>query len=203
MEILKFPQKPSTNSFRLDVPYNNQNDNSPNKGQGPGYRQCDLTCAAMLAKYLKPSLWGQYKDFANGMQDVLQNYGDTTDHGAITEALHSLGIASYFSYTASVNDAMKSLYHGCPVLTGTKYKSGGHILLFVGRTPEYVLAHDPYGIRAGASDRWIEIGDEAGKFDALSYNWLSSMVFDIGNEAGWCRFVTAVDGVPTGVPAGL
>lgn len=157
----------------------------------------------MIAKFLKPHLWGNYVDFANGMQDALAPFGDSTDHEAVTRALRSLGIESYFSYTGSANDMAKSLFLGVPVLAGTAYKSGGHMLNFIGRTPSTIIAHDPYGVRAGASNNWVSIGNNSGAFDTLSYNWLNLMVFDQGNEAGWLRFFTAVDGKPTGVPSGL
>jgi hypothetical protein len=157
----------------------------------------------MLAKYCKPALWGQYEDFANGFQDVLSVFGDTTDHGSITEALSAVGIESYFSYAASIEDVAKSLFLGLPVMAGTKYKAAGHMILFIGRTPEYVIAHDPYGSRNGMSDTWLAVGEESGKLDTLRYHWLNNMVFDLGSEAGWCRFVTAVDGMPTGLPLGM
>lgn len=203
LELLKYPEKPKTVSFKMTVPFNGQNDNANNKGQGEGYRQCNLTSAAMLAKYLKPSLWNQYADFANGMQDVLTPFGDTTDHGAITAALASIGIQSYFSYTASREDMASSLFNGVPAILGTAYKSGGHMILAIGRTPDSVIAHNPYGYRQGTTDQWIEIGGKAGEDEGLSYPWLSSCVFDQGNEAGWIRFVTAVDGKPTGIKSGL
>jgi Peptidase_C39 like family len=203
MELLKYPQKPKTTSFRLEVLFNDQNDNSPSKGQREGWRQCNLTCAAMLAKYLKPSLWTEYKDFANGMQDALYPYGDTTDHNAVTKALQSIGIESYFSYTASRDDMASSLFNGIPAILGTLYKAGGHMILAVGRTPTSIIAHNPYGERDGTSDNWVHIGGRSGANETLSYPWLSTCVFDQGNEAGWIRFVTSVDGVSTGIKAGM
>jgi hypothetical protein len=195
--ITSYPNRPKTHDFVLDAPFNSQVDNSPNKGQGEGWRQCNLTCAAMLAKYLNPSLWPGYKDIANGMQDALAPYGDTTDHDAITKALRSLGIESYFSYSASLDDCSHSLYMGVPVLAGTAYKTGGHMILFVGRNEKGFMAHNPYGFRDGTSDQWIEVGGLAGKDEALSFNWLNHCFVDQGPKSGWARFVTAVDGVPT------
>lgn len=203
VELLTYPQRPRTNDFDMAVPYNNQNDNSPNKGQGEGWRMCNLTSAAMIAKYLKPSLWPQYKDFANGMQDTLSSFGDTTDHTAITMALRSVGIESYFSYAASREDLSHSLYMGVPAILGCKYKAGGHMIVAKGRSPQGVRAHCPYGERAGTSDSWIEIGGTSGKDEFMSNNWMSAIVFDQGDEAGWIRFFTSVDGKPTGVNVGM
>lgn len=197
MQPLKFPQRPDGSTFILDVPYNTQIDNSPNKGQGSGARQCNATCAAMLAKYLKPKLWAEYTDFANGFLDALGPFGDTTDHSAITRALDSLGIASYFSYTASANDISHALYCGTPVLFGRKYKASGHMCLAIGRTDEGFYLHDPYGKSSG--EDWLEIGGDAGATDFGSFDWFNRVVFDMGAENGWARFVTGVDGAPTGV----
>jgi hypothetical protein len=204
VENLTFPQKPKTTDFRMDVPYNNQNDNANNKGQGEGWRQCNLTSAAMLAKYLKPSLWSEYKDFANGMQDALAPYGDTTDHAAITKALTSIGIESYFSYSASLEDLAHSLFSGVPVLIGRAYKASGHMMLVIGRQQDgSVMMHDPYGYSDGYTNQWLSIGGQSGKNDSASIQWLKRVFVDQGSESGWARFVTHVDGRPTGVRTGM
>lgn len=203
LEILTYPNKPKTHRFNMAVPYNDQNDNSPNKGQGAGWRQCNLTSAAMIVKYLIPSLWTQYTDFANGMQDVLKPFGDTTDHDAITAALRTLGIESYFTRTGSREDLSHSLYNGIPALTGCDYKESGHMFVITGRTPEGYLVHCPYGLRKGASDEWIAIGNNSGRDDAVSMDLAAKIIFDQGDERGWIRLITSVKGVATGVKAGL
>lgn len=203
MDIITYPNKPKNPNFKLDVPYNNQNDNSASKGQGEGWRQCNLTSASMMAKYLKPSLWTEYSDFANGMQDALKPYGDSTDHGAVTNALAALGIQSYFSYSASLDDVAHALFCGTPVILGCKYKSGGHMVLAIGRQDSGLIIHCPYGDRAGTTDTWNSIGGQSGKNQETSWAWLNTIVFDQGNEAGWARFVTSVDGKSTGVKLGL
>ncbi|MBW4472603.1 MAG: glycoside hydrolase family protein [Stenomitos rutilans HA7619-LM2] len=205
-EILKYPQKPKPTSkeFKLDVPFNDQNDNSGSKGQGAGSRQCNLTSAAMLAKYLKPSLWGEYSDFANGMQDVLRKTGgDTTDSGAITRALRSIGIESYFSTTISLDELDNSLYNGIPMQVGTKYKIDGHFIIIIGRDPKGYVCHNPFGSRAGTSDEWITIGDGSGANEYLTINWMKTCFVDMGPDAGWARVVTGVDGIPTGLKSGM
>lgn len=199
-EKLVYPDRPRTDRFYLNVPYNNQLDNSPNKEQGPGWRHCNITSAAMLAEYLKPQLWNGYHDFANGAIDALNSVGgDTTDHAAVTRMLRSIGIESYFSYSASMADVAHALFCGVPVLIGTDYKADGHMKLLIGRSPIWLLAHDPYGSRAGISDEWSAIGGDAGAYELISYRWMSHKFVDMGPEAGWARFVTAVDGKPTGV----
>jgi hypothetical protein len=203
METLVYPQKPKTHEFVMDVPYANQLDNSPNKGQGHGSRHCNATSAAMLAKYLKPDLWQEYKHFPNGFLDVLQPFGDTTDHNAITRALRSIGIESYFSYTASLRDVQTSLYNGIPCLIGVKYKVGGHVKLVIGRGNGFFVSHDPYGSRRGTSDDWIAIGGTSGKNDRLSASWMRACFVDQGESSGWARFVTSEylssDRLPTGL----
>lgn len=203
MERLKYPAKPKGHDFVLGVVHNDQIDNKGSTSSGPGWRQCNATSAAMLAKYLKPALWASYKDFANGMLDALEPYGDTTDHTAITKALRSIGIESYFSYTASVEDVAHALYCGVPVILGCKYKGSGHMVLAIGRNKGGLIIHCPYGDRAGTTDTWNAIGNGSGKEQSASWSWLNNVVFDMGDEAGWARFVTCVDGKATGVTSGL
>lgn len=199
MELIRFPNRPKTDIFELDVPFNDQVDNKDGY-QGPGYRQCNATSAAMIAKFLKPALFGQYRDFANGLVDALDAIqGDTTDHGAITDALANLGIRSYFTYNGSIALITRCLYLGVPVLTGTKYKTDGHMIVIKGRGPGYFTAHNPYGERDGTSDNWIAIGNGAGKNERLSAAWMQACVADLGENAVWMRIVTHVDGVATGL----
>ena len=68
----------------------------------------------MYAAYLKPSLLSishelGYKQFDSYYEDILSNYGDTTDHSAQTQALEELGIESYFSYSLSIVDLVLCL----------------------------------------------------------------------------------------------
>ena len=202
-ESVKWPNKPKTDNFLLQVPYNNQNDNSPRKGSGPGSRQCNITCAAMLAQYFYPSVWSGYQDFANGAQDILAPFGDTTNHTAVTRALETIGIKSYFTYSASMDDISRALFLGTPVIIGTKYKVSGHMVLLIGRAPGKFVCHNPYGSRAGTSDWWNSIGGKSGEYEVLSAAWMQACFVDGGPEAGWARFVTHFGGVPTGVKSEL
>jgi hypothetical protein len=199
MELLKFPATPRSNSFDLDVPFNDQNDNSPNKGQGPGWRHCFATSCAMLAKYFKPNLWTNYRDFANGYLDVLRPFGDTTVANSHIRALRTLGIEAYYTERATIQRVANSLYRGVPVPIGVKYKVSGHWKIIKGIRPGQFIAHDPYGKRRGTSDDWIAIGNGSGRNDVLSASWMNSCFVDLGPDRGYAVFVTSVDGRPTGV----
>ena len=196
--------------IRLAVPYYSQTNNDWHPGFGNGYRQCNLTSCTMLADFL---LEGELtrKAKAEGLrepesfyQQVLAKYGDTTDHNCQTQALHELGIESYYTQQKlSADDLLLSLGKGIPVVLGVKYKTGGHIVLLVGHDPEHRLwlVHDPYGTRHGASDSYdVGIG---GAFDAYSYSSFDQIFWDRGIGTGDGRIVTSVRGKPTGLPTGL
>ena len=196
--------------IRLSVPYYSQTNNDWHPGFGDGYRQCNLTSCTMLADFL---LEGELtrKAKAEGLrepesfyQQVLAKYGDTTDHNCQTQALHELGIESYYTQQKlSADDLLLSLGKGIPVVLGVKYKTGGHIVLLVGHDPEHRLwlVHDPYGTRHGASDSYdVGIG---GAFDAYSYSSFDRIFWDRGIGTGDGRIVTSVRGKPTGLPTGL
>jgi hypothetical protein len=196
--------------IRLSVPYYSQTNNDWHPGFGDGYRQCNLTSCTMLADFL---LEGELtrKAKAEGLrepesfyQQVLAKYGDTTDHNCQTQALHELGIESYYTQQKlSAEDLLLSLGKGIPVVLGVKYKTGGHIVLLVGHDPEHRLwlVHDPYGTRHGASDSYdVGIG---GAFDAYSYSSFDRIFWDRGIGTGDGRIVTSVRGKPTGLPTGL
>lgn len=194
LELVKAGQRPKSNSFYLDVPFNDQNDNS-GAYHGPGYRQCNATSNAMLLEYLNTPQWQAYKkanpssDFANAYGQKLSYYGDTTDHDANTACLAFFGVESSFIRNGSIDTVARSLYMGKPVVVGTKYKVSGHIKILIGRSANYVVAHDPYGVRNGCSDSWVSIGNNTGAYDQLSYRWLNQCLFDLGSSAGWMRIV--------------
>lgn len=194
LELVKVGGRPVTNSFMLDVPFNDQNDNS-NEYQGEGYRQCNATSNAMLLEFYNPPKWQAYKkanpdlDFANTYGKALYPFGDSTDHDANTACLASLGLDTTFIKNGSLEDVARSLYLGKPVVAGTKYKVSGHIIILIGRTPRYLIAHNPYGERAGTSDSWVQIGGGSGAYEQLSYTWANQCIFDLGAEAGWLRLV--------------
>jgi hypothetical protein len=194
--------------IKLDVPYFSQLNNDSNVF-GSGSRQCNTTANAMLADYL---LEGELTRRAReqGLNEpesayipLVAKYGDTTDHGAQTEALRDLGVESYFSYTLSEKDLLASLRVKVPVVIGVAYRSSGHIIVVIGydHGSQRWLMNDPYGIRYGASDSY-EVGAN-GAGDIYSQETMQRIYWDMGREAGWGRIVTSVRGQPTGLPTGL
>ncbi|MGF1459865.1 MAG: C39 family peptidase [Leptolyngbyaceae cyanobacterium] len=198
----------TTKQIKLQVPYYQQNDNDSSVF-GAGWRQCNTTSNCMLADYLlqgaltKAAKDKGYREPESVYMRIVAKYGDTTDHAAQTKALQEIGINSYFSYSISSKDVMLSLSYGIPVVAGFAYKSSGHICIIVGHDPvkRVFLVHDPYGIRYGASDSY-DINAWAA-FDPYSYNTMQQIYWDMGNEAGWGRIVTSVNGQPTALPTGL
>lgn len=187
--------------MRLNVKYMCQVDNE----SGYGYRECCMTSNAMMAEYLTQ---GRLTREANGRQpedrygDYLAPYGDTTDHSANTSTLKDLGIDSYWSYTLSREDVLKSLNAGIPVVVGVAYKSSGHILLIIGYEDTTFIVHDPYGLRNGSTDEYITIGS-GGDSDRYSFTLMDAILFDGGPNSGWGRIVTAINGKSTGMRLGL
>lgn len=200
-------KKPIGQAFMLPVKHRVQNDNTG----GEGFRECFLTCATMLADYL---LDGQIADQAmqEGVAEpedvfagVLAQHGDTTDWAAEIAALEDFGIKAYASRSASLNDVAHALYCGVPVIIGTAYKASGHMVLAVGRAVNGFHVLCPNGIRAGATNGWVTrfYSEEEAKPDLFTWALLKQVFVDLGAEAGWAVFVTAINGEPTGVRSGL
>lgn len=205
-ESLEAPKNGKFNDKgQLSVPYCNQNDNW-DKFHGPGYRQCNLTSNTMMALALKPGFLEAlytskgYKEPEDALGEIVAKYGDTTDHVAIGGGLAEIGIKSYFTYSASTKDLCLALDKGIPVVMGVAYKASGHMILAVGYNKDGVWIHDPFGVRIGMTDNYE---NASGKYDFVTYDWIQAKWLDMGNEAGWARFVTHVDDVATGVPSGL
>jgi len=59
----------------------------------------------------------------------------------------------------------------------------------------------PYGIRDGATDTWLQIfqTEAEAKQDSFSRRLLKAIFTDLGDENGYALFVTAVNGISTGV----
>jgi Peptidase_C39 like family len=194
--------------IKLKVVYRSQLNNDPSIF-GPGWRQCNVTSNTMLADYLLKGELSQ-KAKAEGLAEpesvfmrIVSKYGDTTDHPAQTKALKDVGIESYFSYTLSSVDLLKSLKANVPVVVGFAYKGAGHICVVVGHDPvkKAWLIHDPYGVRHGTSDSY-DVGAN-GAYDSYSYSTMQQIFWDQGREAGWGRIVTSVKGKPTGLANNL
>lgn len=186
----------SPDLLKMNVPYYTQHDNNT-EYFGPGYRQCNLSCNAMYLAYLKPIVQEHAKQ--KGFETVedyygfkLNKYGDTTDHQAHTKALGDFGVETYFSYSLSLEDLLKSLEKKIPMVMGVKYKIGGHMIIATGynKDKECIYVHDPYGVRFGSSDMY-EVGAN-GAYDEYSYDLLKHIWVDMGDEAGWGRVLNKV-----------
>ena len=195
-------------SILLDVPYFSQLNNDTSIF-GSGSRQCCTTANAMLADYLLDSELTR-KAQEQGLQEpesayipMVARYGDTTDHGAQTEALKDLGIESYWSYNLSAEDLLASLQAGVPIVIGVAYRSSGHIIVVRGYDPatNVWIMNDPFGIRHGSSDSYDVGANGAG--DPYSNETMQRIFWDLGQEAGWGRIVTSVREEPTGLSVGL
>lgn len=138
------PNKPALqDEILLSVPFWNQVDNIEEP-----HRTCNTSSNAMAAKFLGAAIGSddQYKN-------IVDRYGDTTDHGAQTKALAELGIKSQWRTDLDFKDLDDSLKAGLPVVIGILHRGpesapagGGHILVVVGKTKngDYIV-NDPYG----------------------------------------------------------
>ncbi|KKJ01424.1 C39 family peptidase [Prochlorothrix hollandica] len=205
---IKVEGEDENKQIKLPVKYCSQLDNDPSVF-GPGWRQCNTTSNTMLADFLLDGALTQkaqqmgYPEPESVYMRIVSKYGDTTDHGAQTQALRSLGIESYFSYALSAKDILMSLEKEIPVVVGFAYKGSGHICIIVGYDPQKQdwLVHDPYGTRHGSSNSYdVGVG---GQYDRYTSAVMQAVFWDQGQEAGWGRIVTSVKGKPTGLPTGL
>ena len=190
---------------KLQVPYFYQRDNWE-KFHGPGGRQCNLTSHCMAAEYLLKGEIGKmasakgYLEPEDYYGEILYKYGDTTDPNAHTPTYRDLGLASYFTYSASIKDLVLCLDKGVPVPLGVAYKASGHYVCAVGHTKDGIYIHDPFGTRMGQTDNY---DPSPGKYDFVTWDWLQAKWVDQGSEAGWMRVVTEVQDNKTGIPGGL
>lgn len=194
--------------IKLDTPYFNQTDNDI-RFFGDGSRQCCLTANAMAAEHLlkthgletlsKRATRLGLSEPESAYGQVLNDFGDTTDHTANTAALAELGLKSYFSTSLSIDNAIASLKKGIPMPMGLHYKASGHIVCAVGvdTDNDFFYIHDPYGVRAGLADYYHAIGGQSGKYDRYSF----AIMYDLWASAsdGWGRVFTSVGGKPTGL----
>lgn len=162
----------------LKVPHYSQMDNIPNY-QGANYTQCCTSANAMLAQYARVKndyagidVLAKQQGFKSaddywGM--IVSRYGNGrgTWHINQTNALKAHRIGS--TYEGMSPDEIKhQLEKGYPVVVGVKYKTSGHIIIIIGYDDFGFTVNDPYGIRAGATHRYSQIGLMGGG-DKYSY----------------------------------
>ncbi|MEG4273814.1 MULTISPECIES: C39 family peptidase [unclassified Microcoleus] len=195
-------------NIKLDVPYFSQVDNNT-RYFGSGSRQCCMTSNAMAANYLLQN--HKLESFAQRAKrlglnepesaygEILNHYGDSTDHGANTEALKAFKLESYFSTSLTIENLIYSLERSVPVPAGLHYKSSGHIVCVVGvdTDKEFFWVHDPYGVRAGIADYYEAIGGQSGRYDKYSFEIMENLW--TARSDGWGRIFTNVGGKSTGL----
>ena len=145
---------------------------------------------------MKPSLWEACGEDQNADLNFylpkVEAYGDTTDHGAQTNALNGLGVKSEWHTTLSLNDVKKELDAGRPVVLGVLHKGhvssprgGGHMILAVGYDDTGMFIHDPYG------DMDLVNGGYPGSIDGsyrhYSFKNLGARFEVEGPGSGWGR----------------
>lgn len=196
-----------------NVPYFAQRDSRPD-----GYRYCFAHAIAMLLgsipalNYCDRALKNGYTQPENYyISRLLSDGGETTynnDH-VICLKRH-FDVDAYFSTTASPKDLRLSFEKGYPVPIGVAYKSSGHWLLAKGTRGSSWIINDPYGIRDGAASFYPTLATDAnraGEDDSYSQGLMDQVFWDCATDerrdAGWAILVTAIAGVPTGIPEGL
>jgi len=199
--------KPSrgVDAFTLPVNHYAQIDNTG----GDGYRECFLTSCTMLADYITHGSLSKERT-EKGLSEPEDAYrlymdGDTTIGDVHVKALKKIGIDAYFTTTASIEDVESSLYFGIPVPVGVGYKDSGHWVVVNGRGKGGWDILCPNGIREGKSDNWIQRfrNESEAKPDDFSWRLLDAVFADLGPENGYAIFVTAIDGISTGVKKGM
>lgn len=110
-------------------------------------RTCNTSSCAMVAKYLGANISSDDEYW-----QIVNKYGDTTDHSAQTAALNQVGIKSTWRTNLDFGDIDASLANKKPVVIGIMHRgpetspTGGHMIVIIGKTPsgDYIV-NDPYG----------------------------------------------------------
>ncbi len=128
--------------IRLNVPFFQQVDNLHEP-----YRTCNTSSCAMVAKFLGAKISGD-----DDYYQIVQKYGDTTDHNAQTQALAELGVQSTWHTNLDYDELDHSLAAGLPIVIGILHRgpleqpTGGHMLVVIGKsTNGNYICHDPFG----------------------------------------------------------
>lgn len=180
--------------IQLKVPYYSQRDNESSEW----WRQCNSSSHAMILNFLKPGSVASDDEY---VRTQVNPHGDTTDWGVHTRALKRFGIDSEYRQDLDFDDLEKSLTLGFPVAIGVLHKgsvanpAGGHVLVITGMDKDKGLfyANDPWG-EGFAYTNHNGQNVEYPVNPTLERRWTAD-----GNNTGWGRLITAVDGKPTGL----
>lgn len=180
------------NKKKLSVRYFTQRDNA-----SQAHRTCNTASCWMGGVYMSPELWEKCSKDENGDLNyylpVVEQYGDTTDHGAQTKALSALGVKSEWRTTLSIEDVKEEIDQGRPVVLGVLHHShssspsgGGHMILAVGYNDSGLIIHDPYGEMDLVNGGYP--GSINGAYVSYSYKNLRPRFEVDGPGTGWGRF---------------
>lgn len=184
-------KKPVKKGKKLPVMYFSQRDNA-----AQAHRTCNTASCWMGALYMKTALWEDCGEDQNADLNFylpkVEAYGDTTDHGAQTNALSSLGVKSEWHTSLSMSDVKKELDAGRPVVLGVLHKGhvssprgGGHMILAVGYDDTGMFIHDPYGDMDLVNGGYP--GSTDGAYRHYSYKNLGARFEVEGPGSGWGR----------------
>ncbi|MBT9315085.1 C39 family peptidase [Leptothoe spongobia] len=185
-------KKAAKGSKKLQVMYFSQRDNA-----AQAHRTCNTSSCWMGALYMKTSLWQECGEDQNADLNFylpkVEAYGDTTDHGAQTRALESMGVQSAWHTTLTMGDVRKEIDAGRPVVMGVLHKGpassprgGGHMILAVGYDDTGMFIHDPYGDMDLVNGGYP--GSTDGSFRHYSNKNLGARFEVDGPGTGWGRF---------------
>ncbi len=189
--VAKAAAKPAKKGKKLPVMYFSQRDNA-----AQAHRTCNTASCWMGALYMKTSLWEACGEDPNADLNFylpkVEAYGDTTDHGAQTNALSGLGVKSEWHTTLTMEDVKAELNAGRPVVLGVLHKGhvssprgGGHMILAVGYDDTGMFIHDPYGDMDLVNGGYP--GSTDGAFRHYSYKNLGARFEVDGPSTGWGR----------------
>lgn len=178
---------------KLPVMYFDQRDN-----WGQEHRTCNTSACWMAGFYMDTTLWKRTGEDKNSDHNFylprVEEFGDTTDHGAQTKALAKLGIQSEWRTTLTIENVKDELDEGRPVVMGVLHRGpvsapsgGGHMICAAGYTATGLIIHDPYGEMDLIHGGYPYGSSSSGVFRHYSYRNLRPRFEVEGAGTGWGR----------------
>jgi hypothetical protein len=167
------------NGVRLNVPYESQLDNVREPE-----RSCNTSACSMAARYIKPGCVRNDDE----LRKLVDQFGDTTDHGALTKALLCVGVRSQWHINLDFVDLDRELTAGRPIVIGVLHRGsadnpkGGHMVVVSGYnkdTDKYILK-DPFG-------EYPYTTDDSGDGYEISREWMRNRWLVRQPKNGWGR----------------